>query len=195
MAQTVLITLTSAGADTGPFDLYSDADGFAVPFETGVSKVALQGGYLSVLVPDAATQIRVQSDSVCTNFSDLSIQTTTTTTSTSTSTTTTTTSSTTTTTTSTSTSTTTTTTTAAPPNSASFGSDNASANACAAIGISPETLYWTGVFGIGTILYDNVGLTIPHTGWDFVAYNPGGGNQYFSINNATGQITSSGTPC
>jgi hypothetical protein len=107
MAQTVLITLTTAGTDTGPFDLYSDADGYVTPFETGVSKVALTGGYTSTLVPDAATIIRVQSDSdSCTNYVDLTIVTTTTTT--------TSTSTTTTTTTSTSTSTTTTTTTAAP---------------------------------------------------------------------------------
>ena len=38
---TVLITLTLAGADTGPFDLYSDLDGYITPFETGVSKAAL----------------------------------------------------------------------------------------------------------------------------------------------------------
>lgn len=74
MAQTVLITLTLAGADTGPFDLYSDVDGYVVPFETGVAKAALESGYTSVLVPDSTTIIRVQSTSVlCTNYVDLSI--------------------------------------------------------------------------------------------------------------------------
>lgn len=83
MAQTVVITLTIAGADTGPFDLYSDADGYITPFEVGVSKVALEGGYVSVLVPDMATIIRVQSTSVlCDNFVDLPISPTTTTTTT-----------------------------------------------------------------------------------------------------------------
>jgi hypothetical protein len=82
MAQTVLITLTTAGADTGPFDLYSDADGYVTPFETGIAKVALTSGYTSSLVPDLATIIRVQSDSLCTNYVDLSIVTTTTTTTT-----------------------------------------------------------------------------------------------------------------
>lgn len=92
MAQTVLITLTTAGADTGPFDLYSDADGFVAPFETGVSKASLLAGYLSTSVPDAATVIRVESTSVlCTNHIDLWLVTTTTTTSTSSTTTTTTT--------------------------------------------------------------------------------------------------------
>jgi len=73
MAQTVLITLTIAGLDTGPFNLYSDADGYVTPFEIGVSKAALVAGYTSVLVPDAATIIRVVSTGVCTNFIDLSI--------------------------------------------------------------------------------------------------------------------------
>lgn len=111
---TVLITLTIAGADTGPFDLYSDADGFVSPFESGISKAALQAGYLSTLVPNTATIIRVKSKGVCTNYIDIVIgATTTTTTSSSTSTTTTTsTSSTTTTTTTTESPTTTTTTTA-----------------------------------------------------------------------------------
>jgi len=73
MAQTVLITLTIAGLDTGPFNLYSDADGYVTPFEIGVSKAALVAGYTSVVVPDAATIIRVVSTGVCTNFIDLSI--------------------------------------------------------------------------------------------------------------------------
>lgn len=85
MAQTVLITLTTAGADTGPFNLYSDLDGFVIPFETGVSKSALQAGYLSTLIPDGATIIRVKSTSLfCTNYINLSLSTTTTTTTTTT---------------------------------------------------------------------------------------------------------------
>lgn len=91
MAQTVLITLTLAGTDVGPFDLYSDADGYASAFETGVSRAALVAGYTSNLVPDAATTIKAQSYGTCTNSLILVIEngtTTTTTTSTSTSTTT-----------------------------------------------------------------------------------------------------------
>lgn len=92
MAQTVLITLTIAGADTGPFDLYSDVDGYITPFETSVPKSNLEAGYLSTLVPDAASIIRVQSDGIlCDNYIDLNIVFTTTTTTTTTSTTTTTT--------------------------------------------------------------------------------------------------------
>lgn len=82
MAQTVLITLTTAGANTGPFDLYSDADGYVTPFENDVPKASLVSGYTSTLVPDLATIVRVQSDGACVNFIDLTIVTTTTTTTT-----------------------------------------------------------------------------------------------------------------
>ena len=104
---TVSITLTIAGVDTGPtFNLYSDVDSYATAFETGVSKAALEAGYISTIVPDSTTIIRVYSPGTCDTYVDLNVITsTTTTTSTSTSTSTTT---------STSTSTTTTTTTATP---------------------------------------------------------------------------------
>jgi hypothetical protein len=91
MAQTVLITLTLAGVDVGPFDLYSDADGYTSAFEIGVSRAALVAGYTSSLVPDLATTIKAQSYGTCDNYLYLVIEngtTTTTTTSTSTSTTT-----------------------------------------------------------------------------------------------------------
>jgi len=68
MAQTVLITLTIAGTDVGPFDLYSDADGYASAFETGVSRASLVAGYISTSVPDAATTIKAQSYGTCTNY-------------------------------------------------------------------------------------------------------------------------------
>ena len=89
---TVLVTLTLAGADTGPFNLYSDADGFTTALASGISKAALQAGYSLTGVPDAATIIRTQSQGTCTNFIDMFISgtiTTTTTTSSTTSTTTT----------------------------------------------------------------------------------------------------------
>jgi hypothetical protein len=78
---TVLITLTIAGTDTGPFDLYSDVDGFVSAFETGVSKAALLAGYSSSLVPNGTSVIRIKSSGVCTNYIDVTVTTTTTTTS------------------------------------------------------------------------------------------------------------------
>jgi hypothetical protein len=71
---TVLIQLTTAGSDTGPFNLYSDVDSFGVPFEVGVSKSTLQAGYLSSLVPDFTTTIRVCSTSLyCSNCVDIQV--------------------------------------------------------------------------------------------------------------------------
>lgn len=78
----VLITLTTAGEDVGPFDLFSDTDGYSVAFETGVSRSALIAGYTSSLVPNGTTIIRVHSDGVCVNYIDLTVSTTTTSTST-----------------------------------------------------------------------------------------------------------------
>jgi hypothetical protein len=85
MAQTVLITLTIAGTDTGPFDLYSDADGYTSPFEINISKAALTAGYTSYAVPNAATLIKIVSKGTCTNSITLPIVGTSATTSTSTS--------------------------------------------------------------------------------------------------------------
>ncbi len=66
--------------------LYSDVDGYLVPFATNVPKASLVAGYISSLVPNGTTVIRVQSNSVCTNYVDLNVETTTTTTTSSTST-------------------------------------------------------------------------------------------------------------
>jgi hypothetical protein len=81
---TVLITLTVAGTDSGPFNLYSNLDGFTSAFETGVSKAALLAGYSSALVPDFTTVIRVLSTGVCVNYIDILLESTTTTTTTTT---------------------------------------------------------------------------------------------------------------
>lgn len=69
---TVFITLTTAGADSGPFNLYSDVDGYVSAFETNVPKLDLIGGYTSSLVPDGTTIVRVQSTSIlCNNYVDI----------------------------------------------------------------------------------------------------------------------------
>lgn len=79
---TVLITLTVAGADSGPFNLYSDLDGYTSAFETGVSKAALLAGYPSALVPNYTNIIRIMSTGNCTNYIDIPLPGYTTTTST-----------------------------------------------------------------------------------------------------------------
>lgn len=90
---TVLVTLTLAGTDVGPFDLYSNVDGYTTALATGVSRAALLAGYSLAGVPDDAAVIRAQSTGTCTNYLDMYLSggTTTTTTSTSSTTTTTTT--------------------------------------------------------------------------------------------------------
>lgn len=61
---TILITLTLAGTDTGPFDIYSNTNGFATPAITGVSRAALVSGYTATL-PDGTTEVLVKSIGLC----------------------------------------------------------------------------------------------------------------------------------
>ena len=60
------IKLTSAGNCAGPCDLYSDADNYAVPFETGISITVLTStlGYSTFNVPPGATIIRIQNNNI-----------------------------------------------------------------------------------------------------------------------------------
>lgn len=81
---TVLITLTVAGTDSGPFNLYSNLDGYTSAFATGISKAALLAGYSSSVVPDGTTTVRVVSIGDCTNYIDIVLSNLTTTTTTST---------------------------------------------------------------------------------------------------------------
>jgi hypothetical protein len=77
----IYITLTSAGADSGPFNLYSNIDGYVSAFATNVAKVTLLAGY-AVSVPAGTTNVRIMSNGVCTNYIDVPVSTTTTTTTT-----------------------------------------------------------------------------------------------------------------
>ena len=80
----VLITLTVAGADTGPFNLFSNTDGFVSAFATNVPKASLLAGYSSSAVPNFTTTVRLVSLGDCTNFIDIVLDEVTTTTTTST---------------------------------------------------------------------------------------------------------------
>lgn len=62
---TILITLTLAGSDTGPFNLYSNVDGYTIAFETGISRAALIAGYTSTLAPEYTTEVLVESVGTC----------------------------------------------------------------------------------------------------------------------------------
>ena len=65
------ITLTEAGIDTGNFSLYSDADLYTTPFETGLSQAELLLGYYSNSIPDSTTIIRIKSNTICENYTDM----------------------------------------------------------------------------------------------------------------------------
>lgn len=70
---TVFITLTLAGANVGPFNLYSNVDGYVTAFESGVSSASLLAGYSSSLVPDYTTTIRLLSTGECNNYFDIEL--------------------------------------------------------------------------------------------------------------------------
>jgi hypothetical protein len=69
----VLITITSAGSSTGPFNLYSNTDGFTIPFETNIPKANLLSGYNSVLVPVGTTIVQIKSLGTCTNSINIGV--------------------------------------------------------------------------------------------------------------------------
>lgn len=81
---TITITLTTAGTDTGPFNLFSDVDGYTTAFVSGVSKSALVAGYTTTLAPVGTTIVRVKSTGLCSNYIDITLTLPTTTTTTTT---------------------------------------------------------------------------------------------------------------
>jgi hypothetical protein len=203
----VLVTLTIAGTNTGPFNLYSNLDSFTTPFQTGVSKASLVSGLMVTTVPDGASTIRVKSTGTCTTSVDLFIagqpSTTTTTTtqyigpstSTTTSSTSTSTSTTSTSTSSTSTSTTSTT-TAAPINhpwsfEVTFGYNDA-AGACASA--TPAITIWGdhANFLTNTIFYAYSNSNATFDG-GALFYNYTATGQYAQISN--GGIKLGGATC
>ena len=68
----VFLKLTTAGIDSGPFDLYSNFD-YDIPFETGVTRNSLIAGY-STDVPDYATVVRITSKEDCISSVDITLR-------------------------------------------------------------------------------------------------------------------------
>lgn len=79
---TIHILLTTSGTDAGPFNLYSDVDGFISAFATNVSKSTLLGGYVANNVPNGTLTVRLVSVGECNSYIDVDVTTTTTTTTT-----------------------------------------------------------------------------------------------------------------
>ena len=63
---TIFITLSLAGIDSGPFDLYSNTDGFTTAFDTNVSRSNLLVGY-ETTAPDGTINVRLDDlNALCT---------------------------------------------------------------------------------------------------------------------------------
>jgi hypothetical protein len=69
----VFLKLTTAGIDSGPFDLYSNLDAYSEPFEENVSRDSLIAGY-STTVPDNATIVRITSKENCISSVDITLR-------------------------------------------------------------------------------------------------------------------------
>ena len=69
---TIYILLTTPGTDAGPFNLYSDVDGYISAFATNVSKATLLAGYVAT-VPNGTTIVRLVSIGDCTNYIDFEV--------------------------------------------------------------------------------------------------------------------------
>jgi hypothetical protein len=69
----ISLTLTTAGIDTGPFNLYSNVDGYVTLFKSGVSRADLVTGYITNDAPVGTTVVRVQSTGYCTNYVDIDL--------------------------------------------------------------------------------------------------------------------------
>ena len=70
---TAIITLTTAGADTGPFNIFSNVDNYVTAFEINISKTSLLQGFTSINIPNGATILRVKSMEACTSFIDINM--------------------------------------------------------------------------------------------------------------------------
>jgi len=83
------------------------------------------------------------------------------------------------------------------PNSGIFGKGNSNSSACGELSLGlpfAQSLYFTGTFGVGTIVFTNTELTIPLTGFLCIAY--GVNSTIYNVNVLTGQVKSiTGTFC
>lgn len=66
------VTLTTAGASTSLFDIYSNSDNFTTPVLSSVSVANLIFG-VNVNIPDNSTEVRVQALDKCINYIDITL--------------------------------------------------------------------------------------------------------------------------
>lgn len=84
MSQIVKVTLSTAGVDSGPFNIYQNTDGYVTPVATAISRTVMTTTGYDVTVDSLATTVKVLSTGVCDNYDLIPISATTTSTSTST---------------------------------------------------------------------------------------------------------------
>lgn len=71
---TLRFTLTTTDTDAGPFNLFSDVNGFVYAFATNVSKETLISGYTSNNVPNGTLIVKVVSvGQQCQNSIDINV--------------------------------------------------------------------------------------------------------------------------
>ena len=70
----ILIQASNVGSDAGPFNLFSQVDGFTQAFETGITSAQLLIGFVSYNVPVGTTVVRIISNNPeCQNYEDISV--------------------------------------------------------------------------------------------------------------------------
>ena len=74
MPNSVVITLTSAGIDTGPFNLYSNITSYSVPFATNILRTNLLSGITITVPPNTSTIKLTSTNSTCNVFINLNVQ-------------------------------------------------------------------------------------------------------------------------
>lgn len=78
----LFVTFTLAETDTGPFNLFSNADGYTSAIAAYVPKASLLAGYTIMNAPNGTTIVRAYSTGSCFNYIDMGVNVITTTTST-----------------------------------------------------------------------------------------------------------------
>jgi hypothetical protein len=69
----ILITLSSAGQNTGPFNIYSNIDNYTTAFAVNLSREILLAGYITNNAPMGTTYVRVKSNTSCKNYVDIHV--------------------------------------------------------------------------------------------------------------------------
>ena len=71
---TILIQASNVGSDAGPFNLFSQVNGFTQAFETGITAAQLLIGFVSYNVPAGTTVVRIISNNPeCQNYVDIDV--------------------------------------------------------------------------------------------------------------------------